>query len=246
MKKALLLLSFFFVLFSCQKGEQGTFFSAESSNKHLLERFPMLGKELIKIKEVTMDTLSISIYKTLDDYNKVVVFRKDNQFQSVPLFYNVYFDYWEYQETQPQTASKTGTTFDKEIKSVFRNLKLSRDEENNIREELMKSVLNTETFLDEKPQLFNIVFKDDLSLDNDGKMKLENEDSCLARNQKIYQYILNESRKTIRNKAFYLDREHNRVYEWVYNSGKIQYPLMYIKVHRIGCFTSYILENVEM
>lgn len=188
-----------------------------------------------------MDTLSISIYKTLDDYNKVVVFRKDNQFQSVPLFYNVYFDYWEYQETQPQTAPKTGTTFDKEIKSVFQNLKLSADEEYHMREGLMKSVLNTEIFPNEKPQLFDIISNDELSFDNDGKMKLENEDSCLARNQKIYQYILNESRKTIRNKAFYLDREHNRVYEWVYDSGKI-----YIKVYRIGCFTSYILENVEM
>lgn len=239
--KNLLLLAIILMCFSCQKGEQSTFSSAESSNKHLLERFPMLGKELIKIKEVTMDTLSISIYKTPDGYyNKVVVFRKDNQFQSLPLFYNVYFDYWEYQETQPQTAPKTGTTFDKEIKSVFRNLKLSRDEENNIREELMKSVLNTETFLDEKPQLFNIVFKDDLSLDNDGKMKLENEDSCLARNQKIYRYILNESRKTIRNKAFYLDREHDRVYEWVYDAEK-PYPLSHIKVHRLSCF-SYKLE----
>lgn len=242
MKKALLLLSSFLVLFSCQKGEQGTFSSAESSNKHLLERFPMLGKELIKIKEVTMDTLSISIYKTPDGYyNKVVVFRKDNQFQSVPLFYNVYFDYWEYQEAQPQTAPKTGTTFDKEIKSVFRNLKLSRDEENNIREELMKSVLNTETFLDEKPQLFvDTIYSTDFNDSQGYDVKPEEEDSCLVRTQKIYQYILNESRKTIRNKAFYLDREHSRVYEWVYDSEK-PYPLSHIKVHRLSCF-SYKLE----
>lgn len=61
----------------------------------------MLGKELTKIKEVSMDTLSISIYQTTDNLNKVVVFKKNNQFQSVPLFNNLYFDYWEYKETQP-------------------------------------------------------------------------------------------------------------------------------------------------
>ena len=230
---------FFFLLlvFSCKKEKTKGFNSAESSIKFTLQNFPMIDKSLKKAKEVNLDSLSISLYKNTDkqDYDEVIVFRKKNKFYAIPFFSNMYFDYWDFNgEKQKQLYPKTNTTFEKQLKNAVADLNLKPQEFELLMDELMKSVLNTQTNLHLKPKIFkNYVF---MTYRVD-KYKIEESDLCTKRNEKIYNYIQSESKKTFRYNQFYLDSENGRIYELI-NDGRKRGEFKFrIRVYRIDCFS---------
>lgn len=121
------------------------------------------------------------------------------------------------------------------MKSVFYHLEFSPEEYYNVLNELMKGVLNAEDNLQYKPIMFELLapnFTDDTHI--------EPHDSCIARNQRIYQHILKEDHKSFQDKKFFLDTENDRVYEWINNSQSP--PYIHIKAYRTNCF-SYKLEH---
>ncbi|WP_209390681.1 hypothetical protein [Chryseobacterium sp. RR2-3-20] len=230
---------FIFLLFilSCEKQKNNGFDSEQKSIKFTLENFPMIDKNLEKMKEVNLDSISISLYKNpkKEDYDEVIVFRKNNRFYAIPFFSNMYFDYWNFDnEEQKQLYPETNSTFEEQIKKTVSELNLKPNEFGLIMKELMKSVLNAETNLDLKPKIFKNYIYSTFKVD---KYKSEEIDSCTKRTEKIYNHILSETNKTIRYNQFYLDSENGRIYELI-NDGRKRGELKFrIKVHRIDCFT---------
>lgn len=228
---------FLLIIFSCKKEKNNTFNSAESSIKYTLQSFPMIDKNLKKVKEVNLDSLSISIYKNpnKDDYDEILVFRKKHKFYAIPFFSNMYFDYWNFKnEEQKQLYPKTNTTFEKQIKNTVNELDLKPEEYGLLIEQLMKSVLNAETNLELKPKIFENYIYMTFRVD---KYKIDESDSCVKRTEKIYNDILTESKKTIQYNQFYLDSENGRIYELINDSRKKGDLKFRIKVYRIDCFS---------
>src|SRR5690606_2805198 len=131
-----------FLIFSCKKSETKRFNSAEKSIEFMTHNFPMINKNLEKIKEINLDSLSISLYKNpkKEDYDEVLVFRKKGDYYAIPFFSNMYFDYWGFDnESQKQLYPKTNTTFEKQLKNVIAELNLDADEFDLLKNELMKS-----------------------------------------------------------------------------------------------------------
>ncbi len=227
----------FIVIFSCGKKDNSGFESAEKSLNFTLQNFSMIDKNLEKVKELNLDSISISLYKNPDkeDYDEVLVFRKNDKFYAIPFFSNMYFDYWNFDNlNQKQLYPKTNSTFEEQIKSVVSELNLTPQEFGLVLNELMKSVLNAETNLDLKPKIFNNYIYSTFRVD---KYKIEESDSCIKRTEKIYEHILQEANKTIRYVQFYLDSENGRIYE-IINDGRKKGDLKFrIKVHKIDCFS---------
>lgn len=237
----LLFTSALFII-SCEKQGSG-FDSADKSINYVLKEYSMIDRHLEKSKELNLDSLSISIYKNPEkiDYDEVLVFRKKKKFYAIPFFSNMYFDYWNFEdEKQKQLYQKTNTNFSIQLKMVATQLNLTPEEFGLIIEELMKSVLNTETNLYLKPKIFeNYIY----SLDRVDKYKIEEIDSCAKKTTEIYTKILkdHDRKEALRNNQFYLDSNNGRVYEFINESrkkGDIQFK---IKTYRLECF-SYRLE----
>ena len=228
---------YFIVISSCGKKDNSGFESAEKSLNFTLQNFSMIDKNLEKVKEVNLDSISISLYKNphKEDYDEVLVFRKNDKFYAIPFFSNMYFDYWNFDNlNQKQLYPKTNSTFEEQIKSVVSELNLTPQEFELVLNELMKSVLNAETNLDLKPKIFNNYIYSTFRVD---KYKIEESNSCIKRTEKIYEYILQEANKTIRYNQFYLDSENGRIYE-IINDGRKKGDLKFrIKVHKIDCFS---------
>ncbi|MDR7731532.1 hypothetical protein [Riemerella anatipestifer] len=235
------LLKYFYTLFLlftlfCNKTQKKGFDSEEKSIKSVLQKFKMIDENIEKIKEVNLDSISISLYKNpqKEVYDEIIVFRKKDRFYSIPFFSNMYFDYWDFKnEEQSQLYPKTNSTFEAQIKEVVSELDLNSTEFNLIIEELMKSVLNTETNLDLKAGIFKNYVYSTVKVD---RYKSEDIDTCTKRTEEIYQYILNETNKTIRYNQFYLDSQNGRVYELI-NKGELKFR---IKIYRIDCFTYHL------
>ncbi|MBW8360687.1 MAG: hypothetical protein K0M56_00715 [Kaistella sp.] len=225
------------LILSCAKPQGNGFDSAENSLKLTLQNFPMIDNKLEKVKEVNLDSLSISLYKNpqKEDYDEVLVFRKNEKFYAIPFFSNVYFDYWNFENVkQKQLYPKTNSTFEKQIKIMVSELNLNPEEFGLVMNELMKSVLNAEINLDLKPRIFKNYIYSTFRVE---KYKIEESDSCSIRTEKIYEHILKESNKTIKYHQFYLDSENGRIYELI-NDGRKKGDLKFrIKVHRIDCFS---------
>ncbi len=69
---------FLLSILCCNKQKDNGFNSEEKSIKFTLKNFPMIDKNLEKMKEVNLDSISISLYKNpkKEDYDEVIVFRK--------------------------------------------------------------------------------------------------------------------------------------------------------------------------
>lgn len=203
----------------------------------MARNFPMINKDLEKVKEISLDSLSISLYKNpkKEDYDEVLVFRKKANYCAIPFFSNMYFDYWGFDnESQKQLYPKTNTTFEKQLKKVITELKLNPNEFDLLKNELMKSILNTESTLYFKPKLFENYIYMTYRVD---KYKIDETDSCLKRTQNVLNEILNESKNTIQYNQFFLDSQNGRVYKFINESRKKGELKFSIKVYRIDCFS---------
>lgn len=237
MKLKIIIFTLLLTILSCKKEEKLAFSSAKKSIEQTLKIFPIIDKDLIKVKEVNLDSLSISLYRNekKEDFDEIIVFRKKDKFYSIPFFSNMYFDFWNFKnEQQKQLYPKTNTTFEKQMKNVVTELNLKPEEFGLLMEELMKSVLNAETNLDLKPKIFkNYIYM----TYRVNKYKIEESDSCTKRTEKIYDIVFKESKKTMRNNQFYLDSENGRVYELINDSRKKGDLKFRIKTYRIDCFS---------
>ncbi|UFH30737.1 hypothetical protein LNP04_12205 [Chryseobacterium sp. C-71] len=166
---------------------------------------------------------------------KVLVFEKNKHFYAIPFLSNMYFDYWGFRnETQLQLYAKTNTTFEQQFKDVIRELKLKPDEFRLLFDELMLSILHTETNLHFKPKILeNFVY----STERVDKYKIEESEVCIARTKRIFEEIKKDSQKTWRYEKYFLDSENGRVYKLIntsHLSGKFSFQ---IQVYRIDCFS---------
>ncbi|MCS4303310.1 MULTISPECIES: hypothetical protein [unclassified Chryseobacterium] len=224
-------------ILSCEKTKINEFHSEKKSIEFTLQNFPMLAKNFEKVKEVNLDSLTISLYRNpkKEDYDEILVFSKNKKFYAVPFFSNMYFDYWNFDnEDQKQLYPKTNSTFEKQIKNTVSELNLTQEEFGLLIEELMKSVLNAETNLDLKPKIFENYIYSTYRVD---QYKVEESDSCLARTKRLYKQILIESEKIIRYNQFFLDARNGRVYEFINESRKRGEWKFKIKTYRIDCFS---------
>lgn len=97
----------------------------------------------------------------------------------------------------------------------------------------MFSILHAETNLDSKPKLFENYVYSNFRVD---KYKIEESEECIKRTTVLFNKILDESKKTLRNNRYYLDSENGRVYEYINESKKRGEFKFRIEVYRIECF----------
>lgn len=237
MKNFILIFLIIFMMVSCEKEKKERFNTEEKSIEYVLEKFPMIDKNLKQVRQVNVDSLSITLFRNSKkvDYNEVLVFQKSNQFYAIPFLSNMYFDYWGFRnETQLQLYAKTNTTFEQQFKDVIRELKLKPDEFRLLFDELMLSILHTETNLHFKPQILeNFVY----STERVSKYKIEESKVCIARTKRIFEEIEKDSQKTRRYEKYFLDSENGRVYKLIntsHLSGKFSFQII---VYRIDCFS---------
>ena len=227
-------------LYSCHKENENGFNSAEKSIESMLEKFPMINKNLEKTREVNLDSLSIQLYKNPNNnvYDEILVFEKKKKFYAIPFFSNMYFDYWNFKnEEQKQLYPNAKTTFDKQLHFLIEKLDLTPKEFDLVFQELMSSVLHTETNLYLKPKLFENYVYLNLRVE---KYKSEESEECIKRTTALFNKILDESKKTFIYNRYFLDSENGRVYEYINESRKRGELKFRIEVYRIECF-GYIL-----
>src|SRR5690606_27623506 len=123
---------------------------------------------------------------------------------------------------------------EKQLKNVIAELNLDADEFDLLKNELMKSVLNTESNLYQKPKLLENYIYMTYRVD---KYKIDESDSCSKRTQNIFNEIMNESKKTIQYNQFFLDSQNGRVYKFINENRKKGELRFRIKVYRIDCFS---------
>lgn len=242
--KNLILLLFITVFINSCREKNGSLTTQQESINELYNRFPMIKGEFKEIRKVAVDSVSITLLRNKsvekDDYDEIIVFCKNKKFYSIPFLSNMYFDYWEFQnETQAQLYPKTNSTFNKELKNVFKVLNLTGDESVYTTNELFSSVLHSEINLYLKPDIFkNYIY----STERVDKYKIEESDSCINRTKKIFDKISKDANKTtIRYNQYFLDSSNGRVYEMINTSAKEKPFSFEIKTYRIDCF-AYRLE----
>jgi len=237
MKNFILIFLIVSTIVSCEKEKKEGFTNEEKSVEFVLEKFPMIDKNLKQVRQINLDSLSITLLRNSkkNDYDDVVVFEKNNRFYAIPFFSNMYFDYWEFQnENQKQLYQKTNSTFNKELKNVIHALNLTDEECVLAINELFLSVLRSEINLSIKPQIFESYVYTTERVD---KYKIEEHEFCIERSKKIFEKIKNDSKETIRYNQYYLDAFNGRVYELINTSPQTGGFSFEIKTYRIDCFS---------
>jgi len=237
MKNFLLLFFIVFFFFCCKKEDSLAFDTKEESVKYVLKRFPAISGDFKGIRTISTDSLSITLLRNnnKDDYDEVLVFKKNEKYYSIPFFSNMYFDFWEFQdENQNQLYQKTNSTFNKELKNVIIALNLTDEESILVINELFMSVLRSEINLNLKPMIFeNYVYQ----TERVNKYKIEETEFCTERTKKIFEKIKNDSKEVIRYNQYYLDSTNGRIYEVINTSPQTKRFSFEIKTYRIDCFS---------
>lgn len=235
--KFLIFLILFFIC-SC-KNEK---FKSVSENEQksinsVLDRFKFIDKKMEKIKRVEFDSLAISLYRNVNkiDYDEILVFQKENKFYAIPFFSNMYYDFWNFKnEPEKSKFSNTGTTFEKELENSATALNLNANEKQQMFNQLITSVLNTEDMLEKKPKLF-----EDFVQYTPRKSKYKDEEgkNCIERTTKLYQQILEDRKNGIRP-TYILDKENGRAYKLHNESKNINEFILKIDTYRVDCYTT--------
>ena len=186
MKKIVSLLILITLMFSCKQNKNFSSDSEKESIKYVLEKFPMIDKNLTLVRKIDLDSLSITLLRNPNKkvYDEILVFGKKNKFYALPFFSNMNADYWNFQnDHQPSLFPKTNSTFEKEFSNLITTLKLTGSEFDLLIYELMFSTLHAENKLNDK--LIIIKNKTYMTQRVD-KYKVENTDSCNKRTKIIY------------------------------------------------------------
>ncbi len=238
MKFRILIIIVLFLNNSCTKVKHNSVAENEQKSINIiLNRFPFIDNKMEKIKKVEFDSLAISLYRNVDktDYDEILVFQKGNNFSAIPFFSNMYYDFWKFKNDNGKSLYPiTNTTFENELNNAAVNLNLNANEKQQIFNQLITSILNTEDMLEKKSQMFdNHVFS------SPRKLKYEDEEGfeCLKRTTKLYQQIVEDRKNGIRP-TYILDQENGRVYKLFNDSKNNDEFKLRIETYRVDCYTS--------
>jgi len=94
MKKVSLFVIFCFTIISCKQNINSNVNSQQEIVARLLKKFPMLDKDLVLVRKIVLDSISISLLRNNNNkvYDEVLIFVKKGKHYAVPLFSNMYSD----------------------------------------------------------------------------------------------------------------------------------------------------------
>jgi hypothetical protein len=126
MKNIFSILILIIFMVSCKEKNDLTFDSEKESITNILEKFPMIDKNLSLVRKIDLDSLSITLLRNPNKkaYDEVLVFRKKDKFYAIPFFSNMYADYWNFEnDNQPSPFPKTNSKFEKEFLNLVYSLR---------------------------------------------------------------------------------------------------------------------------
>lgn len=239
MKKTALLLILSIMMVSCKQNSTAVN-SQQEIVAGLLKKFPMLGKDMTLVRKISLDSISITLLRNDSKvYDEVLIFEKNGKCYAIPLFSNMYSDYWNFQNNdQPTLFPATNSTFDKEFSKLVTALNITPNEFDIIINELMFSVLHAENDLESK---IGILKNNRYQTYRVDKYKIEEPDKCLKRRNKIFDQISKESSTGIRRFQYFLDKSNGRIYKIENESKNGDKVKIKIQTYRIDCY-SYNLD----
>ncbi len=211
--------------FSCNQSKQEP--DIEKAITDLTKKFPQLPKGKAKqedfyklIRAVTIGDKNIRLQlhsspDTLDDVQKIIlIINGRNDIYAVPLFSNLYRDYWCFQfDTIIPSVKPTKTTFQNELINSLEKLELNDrlGTAGVVINELLISLLQCERINIGDSAFINIP-----SLVNHSNIKEETSDSCSIRLQKNWQAVAKDFHPEdyIPNYSAYWDNRNNRIYKF--------------------------------
>jgi hypothetical protein len=223
---------------SCKEKNDHTFDSEKESITYILEKFPIIDKNLSLVRKIDLDSLSITLLRNPNKkaYDEVLVFRKKDKFYAIPFFSNMYADYWNFEnDSQPGLFPKTNSTFEKEFSNIVKVLNLSGPEFSLLYEELMFSILHTEKDLNNKIGVFQNTTYMTNRVD---KFKSEETDSCRKRTDLLFKQISGDykNKQIMIMFQYYWDRENGRVYKFENKAKNFNEIKFSFKTYRIDCY----------
>ena len=238
MKKIVSLLILITLIISCKKNKDHGFNSEKESINYVLQKFPMIDRNLVLVRKIDLDSSSITLLRNPNKrtYDEILVFEKRNKFYAIPFFSNMYADYWNFEnDPQPKLFPKTNSTFEKEFSNLIKILNLTGVEFDMLINELMFSTLHTENKLNDK---LSILQNKTYITQRVDKYKIEEIDSCSKRTNIAFTNILKDynSKKIMIRFQYFLDQKNGRIYK-IENKGEKENDLkIIIKTYRIDCF----------
>lgn len=242
MKKIALIVIVIIAIVSCREDKDHGFNSEEESVASVLEKFPMIDKNLTSVRKIDLDSLSITLLRNPNKkaYDEVLVFEKKNKFYAIPFFSNMYADYWNFEnDNQPKLFPITNSTFEKELSNLIPTLNVNVDEFSLLFGELMESVLHTETNLNNKLSLFKNTSFISFRVE---KFKNEETDSCKKRTALFYDQLTKDynNKQVMSLFQYNWDKKNGRVYKFE-NTSKNQNEIKFnIKTYRVDCYLGNI------
>ncbi|GGF00542.1 hypothetical protein [Flavobacterium limi] len=218
-----------------------------NSIQNLIEKFPQLTaqkksvrsaefKFIKSIKEGEFN-IEIRLYSQPEGYknrNHILVFiNGKKEIYSVPLFNNIYKDYWEFPLEKPLSKiPKTNTSFSNELNTAINELI-----NNNDRKKSQKRYTMIDVTLNSVLNCTNVKAKDSLVIYTPTYTTLdtpdENIDSAKVRLRKNYDMMkLNKQYDSFASNC-YLDEKNCRIYQIEYHGNKVK-----IKTYRIDYGTN--------
>jgi len=239
MKKIVSILILLNLIISCKENKDRGFDSEKESISFVLEKFPMINKNLTPVRKIDLDSLSITLLQTSNKrtYDEILVFEKKNKFYAIPFFSNMYADYWNFEnDNQPKLFPKTNSTFEKEFSNLIKTLNLTGEEFGILYQELMFSTLHTENNLNNKLSFFQnaVYFSGRVN-----KYKQEETDDCKKRINIVYEQINKDynSKQIMIMSEYFLDKTNGRVYRFENKAKNFNEIKFNIKTYRIDCYT---------
>lgn len=239
--KVVLYILILFIAVSCHQNIES---KIHTSIQNLIEKYPQLTaeKKSVKSKEFKFVksvregqfNIEIQLYSQPEGYenrNHILVFiNGKKEIYSVPLFNNIYKDYWEFPLEKPLAKiPKINTSFSNEL-----NIAINELINNNDRKKSQKRYTMIDVTLNSVLNCTNVKAKDSLVIYTPSYTTLdtpdENIDSAKVRLHKNYDMMkLNDSFAS----NCYLDEKNCRIYQIEYHGNRIK-----IKTYRIDYGTN--------
>jgi hypothetical protein len=237
MKSIVSILILMILMVSCQENNDHSFDSEKESVTDVLEKFPMIDKNLKSVRKIDLDSLSITLLRNPNKraYDEILVFEKKNRFYAIPFLSNMYSDYWNFQnDKQAKLFPKTNSTFEKELSDLIINLNLTGSEFGLFFDELMLSTLNTESDLYNKLSFFQNATYMSTRVD---KYKTEESDSCKKRTNLLFNQMSKDyNNKQIKIFRYFWDKGNGRVYKFENTAKDFNEIKFNFKTYRIDCY----------
>jgi len=223
----------------------------EKAINDLTDKFTQLPKgkskqidfyKLIRTVIIGDKNIKLQLYSAIDSLNEhqqiILIINPIGKYYAIPFLTNTYFDYWNFEFDKPiLNVKKTNTTFETEFIKALDTLNLndSIETKNMIFNEIMFSLIQCERISESDSSKF-----ESISLKNNNKLPVEDEDSCYKRQKRNFEAILKviHPLEYYYNYCAYWDRYNDRIYQ-LDNNGKVfsKNSKFKIKVYRMGCNT---------